>query len=418
MKDLAEPLASQVVLIGAAAYRHLDRLEGVVGNLRSLSEMLCDAELWGVPAENCHVLLDPPDVPTVVRTLRRAAAAVGDHGILLVYYAGHGLIDPSDGTLVLALPDCEPAVPHEAGLPYEWLRRAVLNSVAYRRVVILDCCYAGRAAGEMGTAPTDSAAVADEIETDETCLLVSASRNRTASAPEGEPYTAFTGELVRVIRDGLDDGTPVLTIDAIWRHLRRELQIKGHERPELRQHNAGGSIALVHNAATKRKNLAGSILIAANTTRDPQVAESAILILRHNDTGALGIRINTPARPIPDEYPGNWRSLLQEPVAVFDGGPVARDGYITVALLRPSAPTPLRFTPIRDRLGTLALSSAPEDLTRVADGMRVFAGYLGWRPGEVEAYLDDGELIRTSHTARQVFTERPRELWRSLRDRP
>ena len=87
-------------------------------------------------------------------------------------------------------------------------------------------------------------------------------------------------------------------------------------------------------------------------------------------------------------------------------------------LSRPFAPTPLRFTPIRDRLGTLALSSHPEDLSRVVDGMRVFAGYLGCRPGELEAYLDDGELIRTSHMARHVFTERPRELWRSLRERP
>jgi putative transcriptional regulator len=99
---------------------------------------------------------------------------------------------------------------------------------------------------------------------------------------------------------------------------------------------------------------------------------------------------------------------------LFHGGPVARDGYIVVTLLRAGAPEPLRFTPIRDRLGTLALSAVPEDVTGSVDTMRVFVGYLGWRAGELEEFLDRGALIASRHTARQVFTERPGELWQSL----
>jgi putative transcriptional regulator len=99
---------------------------------------------------------------------------------------------------------------------------------------------------------------------------------------------------------------------------------------------------------------------------------------------------------------------------LFDGGPLARDGYIVVAMLRSSATTPLRFIAVRDRLGTIALSPLPEDLGTAVDGMRVFVGYLGWRSGELEEYLDSGALLASPRSARQVFTERPRDLWRAL----
>ena len=65
---------------------------------------------------------------------------------------------------------------------------------------------------------------------------------------------------------------------------------------------------------------------------------------------------------------------------LFHGGPVARDGYIVVTLLRAGAAKPLRFTPVRDRLGTLALSAVPEDVAGAVDTMRVFVGYSAGAP--------------------------------------
>src|SRR4051812_11242187 len=128
MIELADPRTSQVVLIGATRYDHLSALPAVANNLEDLRSALADPRLWGLPLDNCHVVLDPADPTSVGRTVRLAARAVGAEGLLLVYYAGHGLIDPADGTLILALPGCEPEVPHEAGLPYEWIRRATAAS--------------------------------------------------------------------------------------------------------------------------------------------------------------------------------------------------------------------------------------------------------------------------------------------------
>ena len=418
MSDVTDPALAQVVLIGVTAYRRLAELPAARRNVTDLRDLVQHEDLWGVPAANCHVLLDPESPAEVSRAVRRAAAAAGSEGMLLVYFAGHGLVDADDDNLILGLPGCDPEVPYERGVPYDWIRRAVADTRARRRIVILDCCYSGRAGSELGDG-SGTDAVADKAETEGTCLLVSAPANRPAMAPRGEVHTAFTGELIRLLRDGLRPAPPeavpaTLTVHTVWRTIRRAMLRRGFERPELRARDSGGEIALVHNPAAPRHNLAGSVLYAAPWFVDEDLGQRAILVLRHNQTGALGVCITRPDGDIPEEFPPAWRPLLRNPAMLFDGGPVARDGFIVVTLLRPGATRPLRFTPVRDRLGTLALSAVPEDVGGTVDTMRVFVGYLGWRAGELEEFLDRGALVASRHTARQVFTERPGELWQSL----
>jgi putative AlgH/UPF0301 family transcriptional regulator len=419
MSEVADPAASQVVLIGVSEYRRLFTLPAARRNVTDLRDLLQHEDLWGVPPGHCHVLLDPESPAEVSRAIRKAASATGSDGLLLVYFAGHGLVDADDDNLILGLPGCDPEVPYERGVPYDWIRRAVADTRARRRVVILDCCYSGRAGSELGGDGTGTDFIADKAEAEGTCLLVSAPANRPAMAPLGEAYTAFTGELIRLLRDGLRPPPPetipaTLTVHTLWRAVRRAMLRRGFERPELRARDAGGEIALVHNPAAPRHNLAGSVLYAAPWFVDEDLGQRAILVLRHNQTGALGVCITRPDGDIPDEFPEAWRRLLRNPAMLFHGGPVARDGYIVVTLLRSGAPEPLRFTPVRDRLGTMALSASPEDVSGTVDAMRVFVGYLGWRAGELEEFLDRGALIASRHTARQVFTERPGELWQSL----
>jgi putative transcriptional regulator len=421
MVALADPRASRVVLIGGAHYRHLPEVPAVARNLSGLTGVVTDADLWGVAAEHCRAVLDASDPGEVSRTVRQAAAEVQPDGLLLVYYAGHGLVDPFDGSLVLALHDTDPAVPYEAGLPYEFIRRAVSASPAQRRVVVLDCCYAGRASGVLAAEETGTKTVADRAEIEQTCLLVSAPRNRTAQAPQGAPYTAFTGELLRVLRGGANDRPAVLDVRAVWQEVARLLRARGFELPELRAGNAGDTIGLVRNAARQHRDLVGRILVADVSVDDRDLHQAAVLVLRHDRAkGAVGVRINTPTSWLSKDVPPGWRRLLTEPAVVFDAGPLSRnEGFIAVARLRPESEPPLRFRPLRDRLGVIALSTDPELLAPVLSGLRLFSGYLGWGPGQLEADLDAGLLLLADRSAdaREVLSTRPRELWTTLHAR-
>jgi putative AlgH/UPF0301 family transcriptional regulator len=416
--ELADPRASRVVLIGGAQYQHLPEVSAVSRNLRGLAGALSDPDLWGVAAENCTEVLDSADPREVSRAIRHAAGQAQPDGLLLVYYAGHGLIDPFDSNLVLALRDTDPTVPYESGLPYEFVRRAVSGSPAGRRVVILDCCYAGRASGALGAERSGTEEIADRAEIEQTCLLVSAPRNRTAQAPAGAPYTAFTGELLRVLRGGLGDRPALLELRPIWQEISRALRSRGFELPELRAGNAGDTIALVRNVARHHRELVGRLLIAAPSVDDRDLRQAAILILRHDRTkGAVGIRINTPTGRLSDDIPGGWRRLLSQPAVTFDAGPLSRgEGFVAVARLRPGCSPPLRFRALRERLGVVALSAEPEPLAPVLSGLRLFAGYIGWGPGQLENDLDAGILLAADRAAgpHEVFSNRPRELWTTL----
>jgi hypothetical protein len=134
-------------------------------------------------------------------------------GMLLFYFAGHGMIDSA----------------HRHPAPRGDRHRPQLGALDGRAVRVgaalvpgrpgrrprgdLDCCYSGRATDGMG----EPAALADQIEIDRTCVLVAAPANRTALAPPDEPFTAFTGVLLDMMRHGVPGGPALLDLTTLYR---------------------------------------------------------------------------------------------------------------------------------------------------------------------------------------------------------
>jgi putative transcriptional regulator len=413
MPRLADPSISRAVLIGTAHYDHLPELPSVATNLEGLAALLADEVLWGLPPENCRMLVDPVTPREVDLALSEASGAVRPGGLLLVYFAGHGLIDVDSRELFLALRGTEAAAIHATAVPYDWVRRNVRRSGAERRVVVLDCCYAGRA--EMAGVETRSRALAEVARIEQSCLLVAAAANETAQAPPGETYTAFTGELISLLGGGLPGGPRLLDVKTIFEALRERLGRKGYPLPEVRARNSGDDIPLVRNAALHSHDLRGRVLVAQPHITGPDLREAVVLILRyHPERGAIGLRLNEPTERSAFDEAGEWEPLLTDPPVIFDGGPVHHDGYIALALLRPDADAPLRFQQVTERLGTVALSAELAEMDSALGDVRVFSGYLGWEPGELEADLEQGVLTLADETYDVAFSPRPAELWHEL----
>ena len=238
---LSDPAASRAVLIGVHTYAEQPDLPAVEHNLDDLRDALTDPEIWGLPAEHCRVVAQPRNHRAVLNAVISAGQQATD--TLVVYYAGHGLIDLDTDDLYLTLPDSDPQFTATA-LGYGFLRRAVRDSRAPRKVVILDCCYSGRALeGGMGTA------VATRTVTDGTHVLTASAATQRAWSPPGERHTAFTGELVRVLEEGIPGGADLLTTDAVYQHVHTELRAKGRPLPQQQNRNAGGDIVIARNVA-------------------------------------------------------------------------------------------------------------------------------------------------------------------------
>ncbi|MET9953993.1 caspase family protein, partial [Streptomyces sp. NPDC006339] len=241
----ADPRGSYAVLIGSSAYRspELEDLPAVARNLEDLARLLADPGVLGLPPENITRVCEPPSPTELLDAVREATRRAT--GMLLVYYAGHGLVGPGEvDSLLLALPSSDPRRPYTS-VDFASLRREVLGADRRTdRVVILDCCYSGQAmAGGMSGPVT----MAEQARIAGTYLLTACGPNRLAIAPPGEPHTAFTGELIRALSDGLPGAGPLIRATELYEHLVGELRAKGRPLPQQRLHNTGRDLVIARN---------------------------------------------------------------------------------------------------------------------------------------------------------------------------
>lgn len=241
---LPDPSNSYATLVGTSTYRSagLPALPAVRHNLDDLHAILTDPGLGGLPAEHCVVVPDPADVRTVYRELQRQAARATD--TLIVYFAGHGLTGIRN-ELFLGLTDTDTAELPVSALAYDLVRGIIADSPARNRVVILDCCFSGRAAGDMA----GEAAILGQVGIEGTYVLTSTQANAVALAPPGARHTAFTGELLRLLRAGVPEGPELLTFGTIYRHLLHTMTSRGLPRPQQRGTGTADLLALTRNPA-------------------------------------------------------------------------------------------------------------------------------------------------------------------------
>jgi hypothetical protein len=238
---LPNPETSRAVLVGVSEYSSLEELPAVPNNVATLRRVLTDADLWGLPDEHCLTLVNPTSVEQVLDVLHTAASAATD--ALLFYFAGHGLLDDRLD-LHLALPGSDSDRLYRA-VRYDDVRREIVGATrVFGKVVILDCCYSGRA---MQGGMSGSDELADHARVDGSYLMTASAETKLALAPPGEEYTAFTGALVDKLSHGLENGPDLLDMETIFYHVRADLQARHRPVPQQRTRNDGRSIALVRN---------------------------------------------------------------------------------------------------------------------------------------------------------------------------
>jgi hypothetical protein len=126
------------------------------------------------------------------------------------------------------------------------IRRAMIDSSARNRIVILDCCFAGRAI-EWMAAP--GGPDAGHLDISGTHVLTATSATRHAHAPEGARHTAFTAALIDLLRRGTPDAGSLIRISDIYPNLVRALRSRGLPTPQQRGTDAIGDLALTRNPA-------------------------------------------------------------------------------------------------------------------------------------------------------------------------
>jgi putative transcriptional regulator len=154
-------------------------------------------------------------------------------------------------------------------------------------------------------------------------------------------------------------------------------------------------------------SLKGQLLVASPTLLDPNFTRTVVLILEHTeDDGAAGVVLNRPSEVGVDGALPQWDAFAAVPPVVFVGGPVAEGSAICLGRTRGSVD-----------LDVLDLSREPDD--QAPDQVRLFSGYAGWAPGQLEDEVAEGAWFVLAAADDDVLSGDPERLWeRVLRRQP
>jgi putative transcriptional regulator len=161
-------------------------------------------------------------------------------------------------------------------------------------------------------------------------------------------------------------------------------------------------------------SLRGQLLVATPDLADPNFFRTVVLVLEHSPDGALGVVLNRPsaANTVEDPLPA-WAPLAADPPVIFVGGPVQPEAAIGLAR-RVEAAEPDGFAPLSGELGTVDLERDPADVAPRVDRIRVFAGYSGWGPRQLEGELESGGWFVVGAEPSDLWTAEPGALWRAV----
>jgi len=164
--------------------------------------------------------------------------------------------------------------------------------------------------------------------------------------------------------------------------------------------------------ADKRKFVNGQLLLDSGQLSGSFFQHTVILICKHDAEGAFGLVLNRGlGKTVGEMVIADLPDVLKaEPL--FVGGPV-----------QPGALSYLHtdsFLPEGDVLPNLALGHSIDDLVEISGTIsatkkvRLFAGYSGWSPGQLENELKQKSWLTFPATAELVFNTPPDQLWQKI----
>jgi putative transcriptional regulator len=156
------------------------------------------------------------------------------------------------------------------------------------------------------------------------------------------------------------------------------------------------------------ESVRGQLLVAGPALLDPNFWRTVVLVVEHNEEGALGLVLNRPSETSVGEAVPQLDSLLDPEERLFIGGPVQPSAVIVLAEFEDATDAALIAF---DDVGVLGTGPSPEELTVGVRSGRAFLGHSGWGPGQLDGELERGDWILEPARLADAFSSDPKSLW-------
>ncbi len=217
---------TQVVLIGISNYEdpQLPKLKAAEKNLEALRDIF-SSESIGIKEQNITTIANESNKDKILLAVHQAASKAKQS--LVLYYAGHGVLDENYDLYLT----------HSASTVDEifitGIQISQINNIIKKEnlnvVVILDCCFSEKAF--------------QSFQKTNYAMLASSKKNTPSKYPLEEQFSAFSNELITALRDGINIRKKDLSLRDIFLHIQKQLKIKDF--PEPRQVNTNNLAEMV-----------------------------------------------------------------------------------------------------------------------------------------------------------------------------
>jgi putative transcriptional regulator len=158
---------------------------------------------------------------------------------------------------------------------------------------------------------------------------------------------------------------------------------------------------------TRVDSLQGHLLISSPLLQDPNFRRTVVLMTHHDEEGAMGLVLSRPSEVrVADAVP-ELADLPGTGERVYVGGPVQPEAVVVLVEHEDEPESAI--------VGNIAFMAAESELDELdAVRARVFAGYSGWGPGQLEDELEESSWIVVLAEPDDAFAADPDELWRAV----
>ena len=159
------------------------------------------------------------------------------------------------------------------------------------------------------------------------------------------------------------------------------------------------------------ESLEGQLLLASPQLLDPNFVRTVVLLVEHNDMGALGLVINRPTGKTVQEL---WKQVGESPCESQQ--PVHLGGPVQGPLMAIHTADGLAEMEIAEGVFFAAKKQNLDELVRRDVPFKLFVGHSGWGPGQLEGEIEQGAWRAIPAKLEDVF-DAADDLWQRLMQR-
>lgn len=163
-----------------------------------------------------------------------------------------------------------------------------------------------------------------------------------------------------------------------------------------------------------RKLAKGKFLVAARKLKDPNFSQTVVLLIDYDPNGAMGVIINQPTEMKLSMVFADIKELRNRTDTIFLGGPVMQDQLMLLVRTVAQPAASLRvfqnvYVASQLKIIEQMIKNEPK-----GDRFRVYAGYAGWAPGQLNQEVKRGDWLILPADADTIFNKAPSEIWPEL----